>query len=155
MMNSTKGMLIDPMQSIRIAEHPIKINGNLIVSDNLEAGSLKIYEPSSGPIIIQQLFLYYQCIHNAVLVAEITINNLWKDNGVFIHKISCECGYENLITPMLYQVLHFSDFYDCFNSVGISETEYEKCLPYAKTSLASFQKNSRVYEYAVSGNDAE
>ncbi len=74
-----------------------------------------------------------------------------KDNGVFIHSISCEQGYEDLISPMICQVLHFSDFYDCFCLVGISEAEYEKWVPYAKETLSNFQKHNRVYEYAPSG----
>lgn len=40
MMNGTNGMLIDPMQSMRIAKHPIQIKQNLLVFDNLEAGTL-------------------------------------------------------------------------------------------------------------------
>lgn len=71
-------MLIDPMQSMRIAKHPIPIKENLIVSDNLEAGTLRIYEPLNGPVIIQQLFSQYNNICNAVPVAEITINSLWS-----------------------------------------------------------------------------
>lgn len=151
MMNNISGMLIDPMQSMRITKHPIPIKENLIINDNLEAGALRIYEPSGGAVSIQQLFSNYQSIHNAVPVAEITINSLWKDNGVFIHSISCEQGYENLIPPMICQVLHFSKFYDRFCLVGMSEAEYEKWMPYAKETLSNFRKHNRVYEYTLNG----
>ena len=151
MMNNTKGMLIDPMQSMRIAKHPIQIKENLIVFDNLEAGTLRIYEQMDGPVSVQQLFTRYQSIRNAVLVAEIIINSGWKDDGVFIHEIFCEHGYESLILPMIYQVLHFSVFYDCYHSIGIADKEFEKCLPHAREALADFQKLNGVYEYRLDG----
>lgn len=149
MMNGTNGMLIDPMQSIRIAEYPINIKENLIVFDNLEAGTLRIYEPMDGPVIVQQLFTRYNSIKNAVLIAEIVINSNWKSEGVFIHKISCEHGYENLVNPMIEHILHFADFYDFYNAIGISDREYEKWVPYAKETLSNFQKINRTYEYSL------
>lgn len=126
MMNGTNGMLINPMQAMRIAEYPIKIEENLIVYDNLEVGTLRIYEQMDGPINVLQLFTRYNSIKNAVLIAEITINSNWKNEGVFIHRIFCEHGYENLANPMIEHVLHFSDFYDFYNAIGISDIEYEK-----------------------------
>lgn len=155
MMNGTNGMLIDPMQSMRIAKHPIQIKENLIVFDNLESGTLRIYEQMDGPVNVQQLFTRYQSIRNAVLVAEIIINSNWKNDGVFIHKVFCEDGYKTLIEPMIFQVLHFSNFYSCYESVGISDREYEKCLPNAKKALADFQKINNVYEYWLDGHGAE
>ena len=147
MMNGTNGMLIDPMQSMRIAKHPIQIKENLIVFDNLEAGTLRIYEQMDGPVSVQQLFTRYKSIRNAVLVAEIIINSNWKSNGVFIHKVFYEDGYKSLVEPMVYQVLHFSDFYSCYESVAISDREYEKCLPNAKEALADFQQEESIYIY--------
>lgn len=149
MMNGTNGMLIDPMQSIRISEYPIKIEENLIVYDNLEAGTLRIYEPLDGPVIVQQLFTRYNSIRNAVLVAEIVINSNWKSEGVFIHRIFCEHGYEYLVNPMVEHILHFADFYDYFNAIGISDTEFKKWLPFAKDTLSKFQKINRTYEYSL------
>lgn len=151
MMNSTNGMLIDPMQSMRISEYPINIKENLIVFDNLETGSLRIYEQMDGPVIVQQLFTRYNSIRNAVLIAEVIINSNWKSEGVFIHKISCEHGYENLINPMIEHILHFADFYDFYNAIGISDREYEKWVPYAKETLSNFQKINRTYEYSLLG----
>lgn len=125
MLNGTNGMLIDPMQSMRISEYPINIKENLIVFDNLEASTLRIYEPMDGPVIVQQLFTRYNSIKNAVLLTEIVINSNWKNEGVFIHKIFCEHGYEYLVNPMVEHILHFADFYDCYNTIGISDIEYE------------------------------
>lgn len=149
MMNNTNGMLIDSMQLLRITEHPIHIKENLIVFDNLEAGTLRIYEQLDGPVNVQQLFTRYHSVKNAVLVSEVVINSLWKDEGVFMHKIFCEQGREYLLNPMIDQVLHFANFYDCFNSVGISDNEYMKWLDYAKETLSSFQKINRIYEHSI------
>lgn len=149
MMNGTNGMLIDPMQSMRISECPINIKENLIVFDNLEAGTLRIYEQMDGPVNVQQLFTRYNSVKNAVLIAEIVINSNWRNEGVFIHKISCEHGYENLVNPMIEHILNFADFYDCYNTIGISDREYEKWFPIAKETLSKFQKINRTYEYSL------
>lgn len=149
MIDGTNGLLMDSMQLMRIEEHPIEIDENLIVIDNLEAGTLRFYEYTNGSLNIQQLFLDNRKIKGAVLVAEIIINSLWRDEGIFIHKISCEYGYGKLVNPMIDQILHFAVFYDCYNSVGISDREYEKCFPYAKETLSKFHKINRVYEYSI------
>ncbi len=149
MMNGTNGMLIDPMQSMRISEYPIKIEENLIVYDNLEAGTLRIYEQMDGPVNVQQLFTRYNSVKNALLIAELVINSNWKSEGVFIHRIFCENGYEYLVNPMVEHILHFADFYDCYNTIGISDNEYEKWFPIAKETLSKFQKNNRTYEYSL------
>ena len=67
----------------------------------------------------------------------------------YIHKIFYEYGHENLVQPMLEQIIHFAGFYDCYRSIGISELEYEKCLPYARVVLANFKKENRVYECQI------
>lgn len=135
------------MQQMRLAEHTIDINDNLIVYDNLENGTLRIYEQIGGPVSVQQLVTRYMTIKNAVLLAEIVINSNWKDEGVFIWKISCEYGHENLVQPMINQVLHFANYYySQYNSVAITDREYEKWIPHAKDALKDFQKINRVYE---------
>lgn len=149
MIDGTNGLLMDSMQLMRIEEHPIEIDEKLIVIDNLEAGTLRLYEYTNGSLNIQQLFSGNGNIKGAVLVAEIIINALWKDEGIFIHKILCNYGYEKLVNPMINQILHFCDFYDCYNSVGISDREFEKWFPYAKETLSKFLKINRVYEYSI------
>lgn len=138
------------LQSKRIAEHPIQINNDgLIVFDDLETGRLRIYEYISGPIIIQQLIPRYNNCKNAVLLAEANINDkLWKENGVFIHKITYEDGYEFLAEPVLFQILHFAGFYN-YRTVGISDREYENLSPDAGEILSDFKKSNRVYEYCL------
>lgn len=156
-MNNTSKIFIDPMQLMRLQQHPIKLNGNnnLLVYDDLEHGTLRIYE-SEGPVCIQQLFTRYMTITNAVLIAEIIINENWKgEEGVFIHKINCEPGYEELVTPMIEQVKDFGYFYSQFDSVGISDLQYEKWLLYAEDILKDFQKVNRVYEYWLDGHSEE
>lgn len=149
MIDGTNGLLMDSMQLMRIEEHPIEIDENLIVIDNLEAGTLRLYEHTNGSLNVQQLFIGYGNIKGAVLVGEIIINALWKEEGVFIHKIFCEYGYEKLVNPMINQILYFTNFYDCYNSVGISDKEYENSFPYAKETLSKFHKINRVYEYSI------
>lgn len=140
---------INSMQQMRIEEHPIRTDGSLLVFDNLEVGSLKFYELLDGPVMLQQILNYDKDVRNAVLVAEAIINSSWRKEGVFIHKVFFEYGYESLIQPMLDQIIHFANFYVCYQSVGMAELEYDKCLPYAKEILAEFQKINRVYEYQI------
>lgn len=146
MIDMVNGLNADSMQLIRISEHPIQTEKDLIVVDNLESGELRIYDHSGGSLNIQQLFSGYGNVQNAVLVAKIIINDLWKDDGLFIHKIFCEYGYENLAEPMLNQVLHFAHFYDSYRAVGISDREYNNWHPHAGSVLADFQKINRVYQ---------
>lgn len=156
-MNNTSKTFIDPMQLMRLQKYPIKLNGNdnLLVFDDLESGTLRIYE-SEGPVCIQQLFTRYMTITNAVLIAEIVINENWKgEEDVFIHKINCESGYEELVSFLVERVMNFGYFYNQFESVGISELQYEKWLPYAKDILKDFQKINRVYECYLDGHKEE
>lgn len=146
---------VNNMQFMRIKEHPLQIDDNLIVIDNLEGGRLRLYEHTDGPVNIQPLIYgNEESCKNAVMVAEIIINNSWQKDNVFIHKISCEYGYEHLITPMIDQVLHFAFFYDGYESVMISDREFEKWMPYAKDVFTDFRKVNRVYEYCLDGQEA-
>ena len=141
--------MIDSIQLMRISEHPICISDsleNIIVFDDLEHGRLSIYEQIGGPVTVQQLESQFTVINNAALLAEITINSNWKDEGVFIWKISCEYGHENLVEPMINQVLHFAGYYNQYNSVAITDREFEKWFSHAKDVLSNFQKINRVYE---------
>ena len=95
-------------------------------------------------------------IKNAVLLAEVIVNSNWKDEGVFIWKISCEYGHEdNLVQPMIDQVLHFANFYEKFESVAITDREFEKWFSHAKDVLSNFQKINRVYECYLDGHREE
>ena len=149
MISGANRILINNMQEMRIEKHPIQTDNTLLVFDNLEVGALKFYEPLDGPVMIQQILDNHKDVRNAALIAEAVINSTWREEGVYIHKIFCEYGYEYLIQPMLGQILDFANFYDCYQSVGISELEYDKCLPYAKEILAGFEKINRVYEYQI------
>lgn len=146
------GLPLDTMQCIRIQEHPIQIEEPLIIIDNLESGRIRLYEYTGEKSLHIQQLIYGNCNNkNVVLVAEAVINSHWKDEGVFIHKISCEDGYEYLIEPIISQILHFSFFYETYQSVGMLDREYEHWYPHAKEALADFQKVNRVYEYQLPG----
>lgn len=147
--------MIDPMQLMRISEHSIDINDNLIIYDDLEHGTLRIYEQTgNGPVTVQQLASESMNIKNAVPIAQIIISSLWKDEGVFIHKVLCEFGYENLVEPMINQVLNYATFYNQFEVIGILDREYERWFSYAPI-LKGFQKNNRVYEYWIDRQGTE
>ena len=150
--------MVDSMQLMRISEHPICISDsfeNLIIYDNLEHGRLSIYEQIGGPVTVQQFESQFTTINNAALLAEITINSNWKEDGVFIWKVSCEYGHENLVEPMINQVLHFAGYYSQFESVAITNGEFEKWLSYAKSTFVKFKKINRVYEYYLDGHTME
>lgn len=150
--------MIDSMQLMRISEHPICISDNLenlIIYDNLEHGRLSIYEQIGGPVTVQQFESQFTTINNAALLAEITINSNWKEDGVFIWKASCEYGHENLVEPMISQVLHFTGYYSKFESVAITDREFEKWFSHAKDVFSNFQKINRVYEYYLDGHGME
>lgn len=149
MISGDNRILVDSMQLKRIEEQPIQTKETLLVFDNLEAGILRIYEPTGGPVTIQQLYSRYSPIRNAVLIAEAIINSNWRDEGVYIHSVFCEYGHESPIQPMLEQIIHFANLYDCYQAIGMSELTYNKCLPYAKETLADFKKVNRSYEYQL------
>lgn len=148
MVDAASGIQVNCMQQVRIAEHPIQINDSLIILDDLEAGTLRIYEYLGGPLNIQQLFSKFGGNKNITLVAEGVINSLWRNDGIFIHKISYGNGYEFLAEPVLSQILHFAGFYN-YRTVGISDREYENLSPDAGEILSDFKKSNRVYEYCL------
>lgn len=144
------------MQIMRIQEHPFHIcqtgenaSGYFIVNDNLETGSIQVYENLGNIVNIQQLAADIGRPANAVLLAEITIGALWQNEGVFIHGINCEYGHEFLVKSMLEQVIHFAAFYKDFKSVRLSEREWEKWFMDAHGILADFYKKGRTYIYQV------
>ena len=125
----------DSMQLMRISEHPIDISDNLIIYDDLEHGALRIYEQIGGPVTVQQLAAQFVTIRNAVPLVEVVVTSIWKEEEVFIHKISFNYGYENLVEPVINQILHFAGFYSQYESVAISDREYERLIPYSKYAL--------------------
>ena len=141
--------MVDPMQLMRISKHPIDIGDNLIIYDDLEHGTLRIYEQIGGPVTIQPLAAQFTTVNNVVPLVEVVINSIWKEEEVFIHKISFNYGYENLVEPVINQVLHFAGFYSQYEAVAISDKEYERLIPYAKDALANFQKINRTYVFCL------
>ena len=152
MISGTKGIILDAMQLNRIFKHPLQINENFIINDNLESGTIRIYEPTGGSLNIQQLYTGYGNVKGAVLVAESIINDIFngeEEKGIFVHKIICEYGYEFLIQPIIEQILYFAGFYESHSLVRILDRDYEKLYPYAPKVFAGFQKMNRVYEYQL------
>lgn len=149
-MNRAKASDIDCMQLMRIIEHPIKINDDLIVVDELETGSLKLYECAGGPLDIHHLFTDIDAWKNAALVAKITIDQLDRDSHLSIRNIFCERGYEHLAAPLIYHVISFGKFYDSFQSVRIAEDKREQWFLHAGGVLQDFhRKDDGYYEYHI------
>lgn len=148
--------MIDPMQLMRISQHPIDINDNLIIYDDLEHGALRIYEQIGGPVTIQQLDSQFTTINNVVLLAEVVVNSIWRETELFVWKVSCEYGHENLIESLLNHVLRFASYYSQqYESIAISDREYEKIVSYAPDTLKNFQKINRTYVYYLDGHGME
>jgi len=149
MINNINGTLIDSMQLLRLSEYPIHIEENLIVVDNLEEGTLKLYEYTGGILNIHQLFTDDDNCMNATLVAEISITYEDQNGNINIEKIFCCYGYEKLAVSLIYQVVNFARFYECCKSVVISEKEREKWFLYAGGILADFHKRDDKYVYQI------
>lgn len=145
---------INPMQLKRIQDHPFRIfptdtAGSFIANDDLESGNIRVYEKLEGISTIQQLIANIDKPANAVLVAEAAIGALWQQEVVFIHKINCEHGYENLVRPIIGHIVHFASFYKCYHSVRISAHEREKWFIYAGGILADFHEKGNAYIYQI------
>lgn len=149
MVNGTNGIVVAPMQLMRIERYPIKIDDNLIAVDNLEEGTLNLYEYVNGILNIQQLFAEENNCKNVISVAQITINDTEEKGMVCIEKVTCCYGYENLAYAMIYQVVNFGKFYGSCKSVVISESEREKWFLYAGGILADFHKKGSKYVYQI------
>ncbi len=149
MINGTNGIKINPMQLLRFKKYPIKIDDNLIVIDNLEEGTLKFYEYTSGILNVQKLFVDDNNCKNADLIAQISINDLEQSGNIYIEKIFCGYGYEKLAVSMIYQVVNFVKFYECCKSVVISENERENWFLYAGGILSDFHKRDGKYVYQI------
>lgn len=125
------------------------ITGNKIIYDNLENGVFKIYEKTKHPFNDVAMLTIRDPYPDGVIVAEAYIHPDWRGyyqgEGVFIQKILWKDGYENLIEPMIQQILHYARYHNMFWVIGISEKQYEKCLPYAKEELACFLKKGNIY----------
>lgn len=149
MINGVNGIKINPMQLLRFEKYPIRINDNLIVIDNLEEGTLKFYEYTSGILNVQKLFVNDNNNKNAMLIAQISINDEEQNGNICIEKIFCCYGYEALAVPMIYQVVNFVKFYECCKSAVISENERENWFLYAGGILADFHKKGSKYVYQI------
>jgi hypothetical protein len=149
MVNGTNGIVVAPMQLMRIERYPIKIDDNLIAVDNLEEGTLNLYEYVNGILNIQQLFAEENKCKNVISVAQITINDTEEKGEIYIEKITCCYGYENLAYSMIYQVINFGKFYESCKSIMISENERDKWFLYAGGILADFHKKDKKFVYQI------
>lgn len=152
MINDTKGIAANPMQSMRIKKYPMQIKDTLIVDNNLEEGVLGLYEHIGGPLTMQQLLSDENNGKNATLIAQLTISVANQTGNIVIDKIFCCYGFEHLVYHMIYQVVFFARFYESTRSVRISECERENWFLNAGAGgiLQDFSKtNEGYYEYRI------
>ena len=62
MVNGTNGIVVAPMQLMRIERYPIKIDDNLIAVDNLEEGTLNLYEYVNGILRSEERRVGKECM---------------------------------------------------------------------------------------------
>ena len=111
----------------RISKYPLQIKGNMVVLDDLERGTLSIYEPDTdGPVYVQYLDQHY--IKGATLVGHLSISIVTEEKGILITELNCEEGHEDLAKPMMDHVQHFVDFYDQFEKMGLEDSVYRKWI---------------------------
>lgn len=145
LMDCLRASDVDCMQLMRIAKHPIRIQDDLIVVNDLEHGNLKLYECDGGPMDIHLLFSDVDEWKNAALVAKITIDISEQNDYVVIRSIFCEKGFEHLAAAMIDQVISYAKFYASFKSVRISENKKERWFFYAASVLKDFIKKDEGY----------
>lgn len=94
------------MRVMRIKEHPIKMEGNVVVDDRMEMdGVLRLYEH------IGSLYLSVepQMMDNFVPIAGAQFEE--ADGKVKVKRLFHEFGYEEMIHILVDQLAFFSDFY--------------------------------------------
>ena len=102
----TAEMMTDSMQTMRIAKHPLRADGNLIVADFLEYGNLKIYEQTwESALQVQQLFTCIDCWPGAVMTAKTVITCPERKDRININHIFCESGHEDLACQHVSRIL--------------------------------------------------
>lgn len=142
-----------PMHRKRMDKYRVDVAGNgtsLLIIDDLENGVLRIYETIDYrlPVRMSDFRKNYNTPENTRLVADAVISSGSREEGVFIYKVSCIQGYETMIEPLIYQILHFADFYG-HESVEILDREYDRWFHFAKDALAGFKRIGRVYECRI------
>ncbi len=90
MLEKIKNLKSKNMHCERIAKQLIQIKEKIIVVNALENGEIRVYELIGGSLNIQQLTTGFDVPDNVSLVSKIIVNELWKEKGLFIHKILCK-----------------------------------------------------------------
>ncbi|MCM1219769.1 MAG: hypothetical protein NC548_35250 [Lachnospiraceae bacterium] len=101
-------MLFDEgMRLMRIKEHPIKTDGDVVADDRMEMdGVLGLYEHTGGCLYLS---MEPQMADNLALVAETRFEG--SDGKLRVKRIYCEYGHEGLVHILADQLAHFSTFY--------------------------------------------
>lgn len=111
---------IQKMQEKRIKQYPFSIEGSYVIDSDFEGkGTLRIYE-NIGDTFVMQNALDHLC-------AEAVINDLWENNrtDLFLHKLFCCYGFENIAPEMADQVIAFAKFYQ-YERIGMSRILYQE-----------------------------
>lgn len=103
-------LLDDSLRLMRIEEHPIKSDENLLIVDQLERGFLQLYEYMGGGLYISTETDEMNQCNNVALVAELTVTIRPEKREVRLNRIFNEFGYD-YVHLMTCQLIHFADFY--------------------------------------------
>lgn len=95
------------MRLMRIKEHPIKTEGNVVADDRMEMnGELELYENIGGSIYLS---VEPQMMDNLVPIAGAQFEE--ADGKVKVKRLFNEFGYEEMVHILVDQLAFFSDFY--------------------------------------------
>lgn len=95
------------LKELRIGEHPIRTEQNLVVNDMLEeTGTLRLYEYLGGTLYLGSDLRE----NNTAPVAEMEIIKSCKGE-LLVKRLTHGYGHEELVHIMVNQALYFAEFY--------------------------------------------
>jgi len=110
----------DELREMRLKEHRIRREENLLIDDRLESGYLGIYEYIGGCLYLEPQFL------EDLLIAGIEIIKS-DEKEVKLNSIFCKFGHEEMVPLMVKQIKHFADFYG-YDFFRFEEKEIKKII---------------------------
>ncbi len=123
-MIENKMLMDDSLRMMRIREQPIQSMDSLMVMDELEKGSLRLYEYLGGSTYISGDDVEVNICNNIALVAELSVMVIPERKEVKLNRMFSEFGYDfgGLLKS---QLKHFADFYGY--SIVLLDLRKTKC----------------------------
>ena len=107
--------------------HPLNVKKNYIVVDNLEYGTMEVFEHINAdtPLHIQHQSNHL-CVMGVILVGKISISYMQDIDILVIDEICCEEGHEELRDAMIDQVYDFVRFHGREDMVIVEPSKNSK-----------------------------